>query len=143
MRFSDDIKEELPIKSFPGVGFTPWGDMLMPGDFESLIMMLKSIKEQSEGVILFGFVRDIIGAFEFDADGEVITVIFAVPCGITGVPSAFMAWDILKEHSVSVDKEVSGDFEVFEGLKRGMGVTVEHSTKEIGDIIIPEFPFWE
>ena len=63
-----------PVESGAGVGFASWGDVLVACNGvsgEPWIVGDQSVEQRAQAVVLGVLEGDVVGAFQFDAEGEV------------------------------------------------------------------------
>ncbi len=93
----------------------------------------------SQDLVLNRFVRNLVGPFQFDANGEIVATGSITIAGLTGMPCPPMKWHKLNDAPVSVNKKVRGDFELINFCEKGMSFGIECVGEQLVYPITPEF----
>lgn len=84
----------------------------MPDDIDYRVGRQQRGGQCNESLILYGFKGDIVAAFELDSNGKIITTVFTLPTGNTGMPGTQCAWNKLDNFTVAAYQEMAGDFKI-------------------------------
>src|SRR5438105_9107992 len=105
----------------------------MAREIERSIAREERFRERGEALVLRLRERHVVGTFELDADGEVVTTFAALPRRGAGVPRALVAIDVLRDRSVAPDQEMRRDLEPGDFREIRMRVGIEPAEEEIVD----------
>src|SRR3981081_3371892 len=98
-----------PIERRTRVGLPALRNLAVTGDIDDRVPPAQRTRETREHRVLCGLVADIVGAFQLDADGEIVAVPPAAPRRRAGVPGAPRAGYELGERAVAADHEMRGN----------------------------------
>ena len=132
----------LPIEIRAGVGLAFRGDFVVAryrAPVEARVAGKQRIENAPEGFILTVGIGGVVGAFDFDADREVIATGAAAPARDTRVPSAAIKRDELGYRTPATYEEVRGDPHSLKVGQAGIAGAVEGIAKEPLDRAGAEF----
>ena len=132
----------LPIEMRAGVGLAPWSDFVVThqcAPVEQRIARRQCVEGAREGDVLVARVARIVGAFEFDADGEIVAPGTAAPARDAGVPRAAIKGDKLGECTLATHQEVRGDSHSLKVGQARVAGSVQGVAKEPLDLTGAEF----
>ncbi len=135
---TQQLLQVLPVEPWTWVEFSSLSDMLVSCDVFDRVLMLDDLDQACQAGVLHGLEVTPFEAFEFDADGVVVTVAAIEPAGLARMPGAIVAADKLPQAAISVDQKVGRNLNAANGLKVGVRVPVQPVGKESLDFVTAE-----
>ena len=88
LRFAEQRAQALPVERRTGIGLAARSDVAVPGEVGDRIARSQRRHESREARVLSLRVRPRVGAFELDADREIVAALASLPRRDAGVPCA-------------------------------------------------------
>ena len=101
-----------PVERRPGVGLAFRCDGGMTGDVLDRIAAREGSQQSRKDRVLPDLVGQVVGAFELDADREIVAMRASAETRYAGVPRALVARHELHEPTVATHEKVCGDVQM-------------------------------
>ena len=101
-----EAAESRPVEGRAGICLSSGSDIAVADDIGDRVAPLQRLHQQGKAVVLPSRIRSAVCSFEFNANGEVIAALPALPSRYPGVPGTPLAADELQQESVAADKKV-------------------------------------
>lgn len=142
-----ELRQETdPIKPRSRVSFPAWGDFGMPDDCvpgKSRIAHHQRFKHSNKGFVLTLRIRQIVSAFQFDADRPGIAVLPTPPHRHTRVPSPSMERNKLDHRTLAVYEEMRTDPHTFKRTECRITVAIERTGEQRFNCAASKLTRWQ
>jgi hypothetical protein len=134
----DQPPEACPIECRARIGFSARGDILVTGEVGDRVTAAQRPGESGQDTILGSLVVQRVGAFQLDADGEIVALLPAPPRRSAGMPRPAFAGYKLRQRAVAPDQEMRGNPQLPDRGEVGMRAGVETVGEQLRDRSPPE-----
>ena len=110
----------LPREKWTWIRLTPWGDFRMPDDGRDRESGCQYFNQRIQTYILCVFKRQVVAAFQLNANGKIIAALAPLPAGDAGMPGALQARNELNAFAIAPDKEMRRDAQTIDRGKKRM-----------------------
>lgn len=143
--FNRNCPEVHPVKMRAGICFasTRRRDIAVADAVGNWIRCTQFRDEVRQNHILHLLERQIVRAFEFDANREIIATISITPLGFTCMPGARPARHELNQLAIATDEKVRRNASVGNFTKVGVSLRIKTIGKQLGDRISTKAPGWQ
>src|SRR5690606_20742952 len=135
-RMSELIEITGPVEARTRIGLAPRGDVFMAGDTPAADQRKGPLQSTGQGhqagILLFG-IGLVVGAFQFDAQGEVIAVLPPLEARLAGMPGAVQTGNKLGHRPVTLDEKVGRYPQLGNLGKIRVGISIEGAGEKLLD----------
>ena len=110
MRPRHNFLQIRPIKTWAGVFFTAWCDVLMARNVRDGVLLAKCQTKLRQAFVLSSFKVVALKAFQFNANGVVVAIAATSITGGAGVPGPLLATYKLPNLARSFNEKMGGNF---------------------------------